>query len=138
MSRGPRLSVTSIILFSLGHYCPMFVLVSVREVLSLKVRDLHVVAAALRALLEERLVGRVLAGAGLVVRVQELRALGDALVDRECHVPVLATLVCFRPFVGQILEGTLAASDDKQLRGTPRPRPRPLLSHSLLFFSSLS
>jgi DNA-directed RNA polymerase subunit E'/Rpb7 len=95
----------------------MFFIVTIREVVSLNVRDSNHVSAALKARLEDLHVGRVLRGAGLVIRVDSLKAMGDALVDQTCHVPVIADLIVFRPFLGQVLDGVIVSSDAQGIKG---------------------
>lgn len=99
------------------HVIPMFFIVTIREVVSLNVRDANYVSAALKARLEDLHVGRVLRGAGLVMRVDSLKAMGDALVDQTCHIPVIADLIVFRPFIGQIINGTIVSSDSQGIKG---------------------
>jgi DNA-directed RNA polymerase subunit E'/Rpb7 len=103
----------------------MFFLVTIHEVVSLPSRDVAIVADSLKTQLSELHVGRVLAGLGVCVRIDKLRAMGDGLVAEAVYVPVLADLIVFRPFVGQVLDAQLVSSDHTGLKGPSSP-PLPL------------
>jgi len=120
----------------------MFVLVDVEEVLGLPPQELRDIRAGAATLLERRLVERVLPGVGLVVRVHELLEIGEGVVaqgEGAVQVKIRARLCCFRPFEGEIIEGTITSCDGSGVHVTlgffdtvlvsPDALPQPVTAH---------
>lgn len=69
--------------------------------------------------IEMKYVNRVLPGAGLVVALHSIEERGEAALlpgDASAFTPVAATLLCFRPAAGEILEGSVYSCEASGIR----------------------
>jgi len=90
----------------------MFLLAEIRDIVAVPARQINKISESIRSTLEFRFVGKVVHNCGLVVRVEKLIAIGDATVggiEGSLYIPVLASVVCFRPFVGDVIEANVLA-----------------------------
>lgn len=70
--------------------------------------------------LSEKYPNKVLPGLGLCVTLHDILHIGEAHLyansNAAMHIPVEFRLVMFRPYVGEVLTGTLVSSDPKGMR----------------------
>lgn len=98
----------------------MFVLTVVRDVVRVPADRFD--APLLEVLSEEldkKYSNRVIADVGLCICVQDFKTVEDAIIypaDGGAHHRVVFRLLVFRPFVGEVVLGTISGSNDEGLR----------------------
>uniref|UniRef100_A0A7S0HIV8 RNA polymerase III subunit Rpc25 domain-containing protein n=1 Tax=Hanusia phi TaxID=3032 RepID=A0A7S0HIV8_9CRYP len=97
----------------------MFVLVKLKDAIPIPASELSKPRSlAVSNQVEKKYSNRVLLGTGLCVCLYEIEELGEGLIypsDSAVHVRVTFSLVVFRPFIGEVLTGSIDRSTPEGL-----------------------
>jgi len=101
----------------------MFVLVELSDNIRILPHLFDEEVAAVTAEINKKYANKVLHNVGLVVCLFDIRSISDGLLfpaDGSSHVKAVFRVVVFRPFIGEVLIGTIRASDPDGIYGTKR------------------
>ncbi|EKX47764.1 DNA-directed RNA polymerase III subunit RPC25 [Guillardia theta CCMP2712] len=97
----------------------MFVLVKMKDAVPIPASELSKPRSlAVSNQIEKKYSNRVLLGTGLCVCLYEIEELGEGLIypsDSAVHVRVTFSLVVFRPFIGEVITGSIHRSTPEGL-----------------------
>jgi len=96
----------------------MFILITISDIIRIPPEDFTFETAGLIYQLELKYANKILHDVGLVIKVHDILSLGEAFVhpgDGASVLTVVARLVVFRPFIGEILTGKIKGSTEDGL-----------------------